>query len=183
MAATRTRNRAKAAAPVEVVEDDAFEELDDVEEVEEDTPPPTRGRKAAKAAAAPAKKDTSDELGSVWLAEYLTETVGRDFDSRSVRMLLRKAARDEEGPLAREIGEDRARYTFKGPNDPVVKYVLKLAKAPRVVRTKAAEDVEEVEDAPKPTRTRAAKKTTAPAKATPAKASTRTRRRSAATEE
>lgn len=190
------RTRRKAAAPVET--DDAFEELEEVDEVEDDEveeapAPKTRARKATKSTAPADKPATgTNELGSVWLAEHITEVTGVEYDSRGIRMLLRKIAKDPEGPLARTIGEDRTRYTFKGPNDAVVKAVVRMVKSGEATavkregldkvkstapakrtRAKATED-----EAPEPTpRTRTRKatpaKAAAPAKATPTRRRTR----------
>jgi hypothetical protein len=155
--ATR-RKTTKPVEPEVIEDDDAFEELADVDEVEEDEAPaekPKRGRKAATTTA-PAKSSTG--LGSPWLAEHLTETTGKQFDARSVRMLLRRLAKDEDGPLAREVGSDRSRYEFRGPNDPVVKAIVKMVKEGPAPRTRAPKDEDE---APAP-RKRAAKKAAAP---------------------
>jgi len=193
--AASTRTRRKATAPEPVVEDDAFEELEEIDEtedeVEEAPAPKTRGRKAAPPTKTEAPANAATEYGSAWLAEHVTEVTGTEYDGRGIRMLLRKIAKDPEGPLGREIGEDRTRYTFRGPNDPVVKAVVRMVKTgadkavkreglekvkattpPKRTRAKA-EDVEETT----PTRTRARKttaKAAAPAKATPTRR-TRTR--------
>lgn len=164
-------------------------ELDEPEEIEEE-PAPKRTRRTTKAApaakATPAKKatapakrtakpapvedDDEDDAGPVydtnWLAEYVNETAGTDYDSRAMRMLLRKLA--HEGTISREVGTDRSRYTFpKAERDPIVKAVL------RAVRS--ADD----EPAPAPAKKAPAKK--APAKAAPTKkAAAPARRRRAA---
>lgn len=216
MATRGTSTRAKAA-PVEEPEEDEFEEMDeseedeDLEELEEagedeaeETPAP-KGKKATGTKAAP-KKD-SIQFGSPWLAQYVTEVTGETLDSRAVRMLLRKLAKD--GKLEREVGVTRDRYQFTGPNDPTVKLVLAMvksgeakamkqaglaavkekaeqkkaaAKAAKAAEVEEAEEVdedEEVEEAPKPRRTRAAAPKPGPAKAAPAKATTSRRRASA----
>lgn len=200
-----TRRR-KAAPEPEVTEVDAFEELEELEDVdtddaveEEEAPKPRRSRKAApakKAAkAAPAPVEEDDEpsgptYNTAWLAEHVTEVTGVDIDSRSLRMVLRKMAANDE--LERVVGEDRSRYTFpKGPNDPTVKAVVRAIKngAAPTRRESTGE-----EDTPKPrkaaakeTKAAPAKKTTgkkaAPAKATPAKAAPSGRRRRAASAE
>jgi len=155
--AARTRRR--AAAPVEPVEtDDAFEELEEVDEtdeVEEAPAPKTRARKATKSTAPADKPATgTNELGSVWLAEHITEVTGVEYDSRGIRMLLRKIAKDPEGPLARTIGEDRTRYTFKGPNDAVVKAVVRMVKSGEATAVKR-EGLEKVKSTTATKRTRA----------------------------
>lgn len=192
--AARTRRR--AAAPVEPVEtDDAFEELEEVDEtdeIEEAPAPKTRARKATKSTAPADKPATgTNELGSVWLAEHITEVTGVEYDSRGIRMLLRKIAKDPEGPLARSIGEDRTRYTFRGPNDAVVKAVVRMVKsgeatavkreglekvksttATKRTRAKATED-EAPESTPRTRTRKATAAKAAPAKATPTRRRTR----------
>jgi hypothetical protein len=181
--ARTTRTRA-AAKPVE--EDDVFEELDELEEAadddleeldepEETKPARGRAKKAApaakKTAAKAAPKSESSEYDSNWLASHITEETGVEYDSRGVRMLLRKLAKD--GSLDREIGTDRARYTFpKGPTDPTVRAVIKMVKSgeAQAVKREGLENVK-AKAAAAP-----AKKTTT--KAAPAKKTT-TRRRSA----
>jgi hypothetical protein len=193
----RGARKAAPAPVVEEIEDDAIEDLEDedVEELELDEPeeleeePPkrrTRATKATKATAtkaAPAKatrkakapvetEDEDEDAGPVydtnWLAEYVNETVGTDYDSRSLRMLLRKLAHD--GTISREVGTDRSRYTFpRGAADPIVKAVLKA------IRTGATE-----EETPAPAKKAPAKKAAAKAAPAPAKATKTTRRRRAA---
>lgn len=211
----RTR-RTATPAPEPIVEDEVFEDLDDTDDLDdlddlevepEPVATPKKGRKAAKAAApakaakAPAEpkaeKATGSGFDSTWLAEHVSNSTGKTYDARSIRMLLRKAA--SEGILEREVGVDRVRYDFpKGANDPTVKAIVAMAKSGAVEKTnsenlakvkaskaaKAAaaavevdEDEDEVEEAPAPKRTR--KATTAKA-AAPAKAAPATRRRRAA---
>lgn len=210
MAATRRRKAAPEPEPVET--EDAFEELDDVDEDDDleeigdedevEEPAPTKAKRGAKKAA-PAKKapaakaESSDANGEVyntaWLAEHVTEVTGENHDSRSIRMLLRKMAANDE--LARVVGEDRTRYVFpKGPNDMIVRLVVKKVKAgelkaakseglERVKKTAAAKKTttraaaSESETAKRPGR-KAAAKAAAPAKAAP----TNRRRRAAAAE-
>lgn len=204
---TRTR-RTAAAAPVETVEDE-FEELDELEEDAAEEEAPALKSKGKGKTSAPAEKATKaapepgSEFNSNWLAAYVTEETGVEVDSRTLRMLLRKMAKD--GQLAREVGVERQRYIFpKGKNDPIVKIVIRRAKAgdltaikteglDKVKANKAApaksgkkaapvEDVEEMEELPEeivaPV-SKSAAKTKTSAKAAPAKAapSTATRRR------
>lgn len=207
--------RTKAAAAAAEEPDDEFEEmeteededLEELEEMEDDEPeeaPKPKGKRAASSKAAP--KTSTIERGSPWLAAYVTEQTGEKLDSRSARMLLRKLARD--GKIDREVGVERARYSFTGPNDPTVKAILEMVKsgeakamkqqgldkvkeqaAAKRAAAKAAkakeeaedeDEMEEVEEAPKPRTRRAAPAKSAPAKATPAKATT-TRRRASTT--
>lgn len=205
----RTR-RTAAAKPEPIVEDEVFEDLDDEGteelddlddlEVEEEAPAPAakKGRKATPKTA-PTEKAEPVQKGSgfdsTWLAEHVSNATGKTYDARSIRMLLRKAAKD--GVLAREVGVDRIRYDFpKGANDPVVKSIVKMAQSGAVEKAnkegvenakkaRAAkpapvevdEDEDELEEAPAPKRTRKATTTKA---AAPAKAAPATRRRRAA---
>lgn len=151
--------RRKAAAVVEPEEElEELDDLDDLDELEdaddedddeelEPEPVKSRGRKKA-AAPAPAKKaakrtppqqrePAEDVNDSNWLAAYVNEICGTSYDARSMRVLLRKMAKD--GLLAREVGEDRSRYVFpKGENDPTVKQVLRMAKSGAVEAEKTA---------------------------------------------
>jgi hypothetical protein len=192
----RTR---RTAAPAPVEDDSVFEDIDVEDEPTPAPKPAKRSRAKAtpepKPAAAP-KTPAGSGFDSNWLAEHASETLGRDVDSRTVRMAIRALAAD--GTIEREVGTDRSRYDFpKGANDPTVKAVLaklKSGPAPRAPKTddapaaapakrtrKAAAPVEDaIEEIPaKPTRRRAPAKTAAPAKATPATAPRR--RRSAGT--
>lgn len=132
MATTTRRTKAAAPAPEPEV-DEEFDELeeDDLEELEEveEAPAPKARKKAT--AQAPAKADgdkpkRSDkiEFGSPWLAAHVTEVTGQAYDSRAIRMLLRKLAKD--GVLDREVGETRDRYVFTGADDKIVKAVVEM---------------------------------------------------------
>lgn len=188
MARANTRSRAanKAAEA-----DDAIEELDELDDVAEDDddleelgePEPARGRGAKKAA--PAKKTTAKatsrtetlEYDSNWLAGYITEETGMEYDSRGVRMLLRKLAKD--GSLDREIGTDRQRYVFpKGPNDPTVKAVIKMVKSGEAAAVKR-EGLDKVKERATPAKKAAAKSAPAKKAAAPAAKATTRRRRTA----
>lgn len=160
------RTRAtKPAEPVEELEDveelgdedeDVEElELDEPEELEEEPAPRRRrGTKAAPAKAAakkaPAKRtakpapvedddedeDTGPQYDTNWLAEFVNETCGTDYDSRALRMLLRRLAKN--GTISREVGTDRSRYTFpKGANDRTVKAVVAAVKKGEVEDAKS----------------------------------------------
>lgn len=225
MAGTATNRRtatakAKPAPEPAEVEEDEFEDVeedeiedgdtddDDLEELEEDEPAPAP--KARKTTKAKATTDAADkpkrtpptrptiEFGSPWLAAYVTENTDETYDARGIRMLLRKLAKD--GVLERTVGEDRNRYEFSGPKDPIVVAVLEMIStgaakalkqaglqkvkdaaaakkaAKKAEQTEVEEDAEdmEVEDVPAPAVRRRAAKAAAPAKATPA-----TRRRTA----
>src|SRR5262245_56079109 len=135
--ATTTRRAKPAPVPEPEVEEDEFEDLaedDDLEELEEveEAPAPKPRKKPAAPKAdgdkppAPKRQDKV-EFGSSWLAAHVTEVTGQLFDSRSVRMLLRKLASD--GKLDRAVGETRDRYSFTGPTDPIVKAVVEMVKS------------------------------------------------------
>jgi len=198
--------RRRAAAPVveevfeevdeiEELDDPAEEDVDDLEELKdaEPEPAPVRKRttktapaKAAKATPAkpvkraPVETSESSEYDSNWLASFISEETGVEYDSRGIRMLLRKLAKD--GAFAREIGTDRSRYVFpKGANDPIVRRVIKMVKSGEATSIKR-EGLDTVKAA-KAIKTAPAK--TAPAKAAkaaPAKATTARRRTRAAAE-
>lgn len=204
---TRTRRAAPKAAPVEEPEVDEFEESSDDEDLEEmedsdedleELEDAEEDSKAEKPKRKPPVRPKID-FGSPELAAYATEVTGENYNSRDIRMLLRKLAKD--GKLKREIGVDKGRYEFTGKNDPTVKMVIGLIKdgtakamkqeglqkvkdqaaAKKAAKAEAAakeaeeaEEMEEVEEeTPKPTRRRAAAPKAAPAKAT----ATTTRRR------
>lgn len=211
--AARATARSQKPVPVEEPEDE-FEEIEDAEddgldEIEEPEEAPVP-KKTAKPKTAPKNGPDASIKGSAWLAAHVTEVTGESFDGRSVRMLLRKLAKDEV--FQREVGVTRDRYEFTGSTDPIVKAVIALvtsgeAKAMKqagleAVKEKSAQkraaakaakeaesddsdemedaDDEEVEEAP-PAKP-ATRRRAAPAKAAPAKATpATTRRRASAT--
>lgn len=162
--------RSKAKAVVEDDELDELEELDEVEpapkkssskkaapksrraadEDEEETPRSKKGRRAS------ADDEESTAYGAKWLAEYISEETGKELTSVNIRVLLRKMARD--GSLDREVGEDRSRYSFSGPNDPIVKAVLKHVKEGAIEKEKAERvaDLKERKAAKKASKAKAA---------------------------
>lgn len=169
-------------------EDDDLEELDDDTEEEDDEEPAPAPRKTAKKTAkaaptkaakkaAPASSD-GNEFDSNWLAAYVSEETGQPYDSRGIRMLLRKLAKD--GLLAREIGTDRSRYTFpKGANDAIVRQVVKLVSSGQGAAIKR-EGLAAVKAKPTTTKKAAAPvKKSAPAPAAKKAAPAARRRRSA----
>jgi hypothetical protein len=108
MAKTKTK-----PAPEEEVDEDV-EELD--EDAEEETAP--KGKK--------------DEVtfGVADLAKLLTKKTGKEITPRSLRVLLRKMARDGSNRIDREIvAGNRARYDWSGPDDPEVKRIIKAVTA------------------------------------------------------
>lgn len=201
---TKRTATTKAVEP-EVVEDEEFEdEFEDADETEDDGDELEDATDEEEAPAEKPKRKPPVRpkiaFGSPELAAHVTEVTGENYDARAIRMLLRDMAK--KGKLARVVGEDKARYEFSGPEDPTVKAVVKMVQAgeakalkqaglqavkDRAAAKKAAakaapveaddegDEMEEVEEAPKPRTRRAAPKPTAPAKATPAT----TRRRAA----
>lgn len=121
--ATRRRTT-KPAAPVEpeLVEDDTIEEL---EEAEVEEAPAPKKKAAAKKAAAP-KAEEPAALGTSWLVDHVNEQLGTEYKAYDLRIVLRKLAK--AGKLERNVGEERGRYTFSGPTDPVVKALVKALK-------------------------------------------------------
>jgi hypothetical protein len=118
-AAKKPATRAKKAAP-------PVDEEDDDEEEEPAPAPKRRGRPAAKAPVekpAPAAQRPDVEFGTQWLVDHVNEKCGANYKAYDLRVLLRKMAKNNE--LDREVGADRSRYSFTGPNDPVVKAVVK----------------------------------------------------------
>lgn len=178
---SKTRKSTKPAAPVEPdevedldveVEDTADEEVDtdveveddaedgddlddlEVEDAEEEPEPAPKKSAKKKAADAPAKpKAEPIQFGSAWLAEHVSKETGKDYNAFGIRTLLRKLVKD--GVLDRNVGEDRSRYSFSGPNDATVKAVIKAIKSGDAEKAKAAK-IEEAKKA-------AAKKTAATA--------------------
>lgn len=120
----------------ELVDDEDVEELEE-EPVVEPPAPKKRAAKPAAAKAAPVKKAVeAPEFDSNWLAEHVNKVTGAEYDARSIRMLLRKLAKD--GKLQREVGVDRGRYSFSGPNDPIAKAVVTMVKSGEAAEMKKA---------------------------------------------
>jgi len=107
------KKSAKKAAPVEDEEED--------EDDEDEEPAPKQQRKRAAADTA----ETST-YNSAWLAEYVNEQCDKNYNPAAMRVLLRKLAR--AGKLGRNVGEDKSRYDFTGPQDPIVKLVVKAVR-------------------------------------------------------
>lgn len=179
------------AAQVEELEDE-LEEVeeadDDLEDVEEVAPKAkAKGKKAA--AAAPKEKATADGFGVAWLSEHIAEVLDKQVTATSLRVLLRKMA--AEGELEREVGTDRARYSFSGSKDPIVREVVKRIKSGALERSKndnlekaraaklakkataaaVADDADDAEEVATPVKTRKKVAAAAP----PAKKATRKR--------
>jgi len=118
-------------------EDNDLEELEEPEE-EEEAPAPAKKTKG-KAKTGPkhrAKSKNAPAFGSKELAEHITSTTGHAYDARSVRMLLRRLAKDPNSPLRRSVGEDRERYSFSGPEDPTVKAIVQMVESGEAQRIK-----------------------------------------------
>lgn len=104
------------------------EELDDdLELIEDEDEAPAKKTKKAKTAPAKAEKTESTGYGASWLAEYVNEELNTEFTAANMRVILRKMAAD--GDIEREVGTDRARYSFTGENDKIVKAVLKRVRS------------------------------------------------------
>lgn len=150
-----------------VVVDDLDDDLelvddDEAEEVEEPVKKKSKKTASKSAPAEKAPKDTSGQMGASWLAEHVNDILDTNYGAAQMRVILRKLAND--GEIEREVGTDRARYSFTGENDKTVKAVLKRVRAGEVESAKAermtaaksgtkktkavAEDDDELEAAP-----------------------------------
>jgi len=109
----------KAKVVEEVVEEDDLE-LEELEEDAEEEAPPAK------------KKGRADDVafGAKHLAILASQETGKKYEAKTIRTLLRKMARDGSGRLNREVSPDnRARYSWEGPDDPEVKLIIKAIKA------------------------------------------------------
>lgn len=152
--ATRTRRTTKKAAPVEeeLEDEDLIEDEDTEDEAEEEPAPKKRtARKApAKKAAPAAKKEEAETKGTAWLKEHVNDTLGTEFESTKLRIVLRKLIKDGDIDSPKD-----GRYIFTGPRDPNVKAVIAAlraeakagpAKRGRKPKTKVADEVDDVEE-------------------------------------
>lgn len=172
----------------EEVEDEEAEDLEDeTDEDEEPEEKPARRRKTQKRATATKGKTTKKTsassngkpvFGTSELLEHVNAKTGKSLDAKSLRVHLRKLA--EEGVVERVVGEDRARYSFTGVNDPQVRAVVQAVKAATVKRPQRASKNAEVEDDEEETPRRRTS-TRKPAAKTPAKKPMTARKRTAAT--
>lgn len=126
----KTRTRKTPAK--KVVEEEPDDE--DLEDDEDEEPAPAKVKKTAKAK--PTAKKAEPKYGTKWLAEYLSEQLGREIKPFELRAVLRKTARD--GEYDREIGQTRERYEFAGPKDAIVKSILAKFKSGAVAADKKA---------------------------------------------
>lgn len=168
--------RTKAAVEVEELEDDDLE-LEEADEVEDEAPAPKAKAKSTRKA--PAAKEGN---GIAWLVDYVNEATDKTVTPAGLRTLLRRMARDEDGPVSREVGSERTRYSFTGERDPIVRAIVKQVKggaldakrgggdnlaAARAAKKAKAESVSSDTPAPKRSRKAATEETpAAPVKAT-----------------
>ena len=151
--ATRTRRTTKKVAPVEeeLEDEDLIEDEDTEDEAEEEPAPKKRtARKAPAKKAAPAKKEEADTKGTAWLKEHVNDTLGTEYESTKLRIVLRKLIKDGDIDSPKD-----GRYVFTGPRDPNVKAVIAAlraeakagpAKRGRKPKTKVADEVDDVEE-------------------------------------
>ena len=151
--ATRTRRTTKKAAPVEeeLEDEDLIEDEDTEDEAEEEPAPKKRtARKAPAKKAAPAKKEEADTKGTAWLKEHVNDTLGTEYESTKLRIVLRKLIKDGDIDSPKD-----GRYIFTGPRDPNVKAVIAAlraeakagpAKRGRKPKSKVADEVDDVEE-------------------------------------
>lgn len=119
------------AAVLEAADDDELELMDDADEPDEK--PKAKSKSKGKAAAAPVKD--ANGYGVAWLTQHVNDELGTSYTDANIRVILRKMAKD--GELEREVGEDRARYSFTGEGDRTVKAVLKRVKSGEADTAKA----------------------------------------------
>lgn len=111
----------------EVDEDLELEDLD--EAVEESAP--AKGKKS--------KATASVTFGASDLAALASEMMGKTYNARAIRQLLRKMAREDNPRIDREIiAGNKARYDWSGPDDPEVKTILKAIKGGEIEEEKKA---------------------------------------------
>ncbi len=156
--APRKRTARKAAPAARKPRRPEPEPEDDEDEDEDEAP-----KKRIAAKKAPVKKAAAVEKAKFdtnWLAEFVAERTGKEFKTTNLRGLLRRLAK--KGVFDREIGEDRAAYSFTGPKDPIALAVVKAIKAgemdadrnekmaalrdKKAAKAKKAAPVEDVED-------------------------------------
>lgn len=146
--------KTKSKAAVEELDDDDLELMDEDEADEAAAKPKGKKTKATKTAEKPAPKAEreSNILGAAWLAEHINEETGSNLTAANVRVILRRMASD--GDIEREVGTDRARYSFTGEKDPTVRALLKRVRSGEGVSVK--KEAIEAATAPKKARRAAA---------------------------
>lgn len=113
--APRKRKRAKAAPVVEEPDEDDDDGLEDVEDEPEPTP-----KKAGS-------KRVKIEYGTSWAAEQVNAAAGTQHTAYTLRTLIR--AMVKAAKFDREVGTDRSRYEFTGPDDPRLAEIIAFAKS------------------------------------------------------
>lgn len=136
----KTTKKAAPAPEPEVVEDEEIEDLEEPDELdEEDDEPEEKPKKKAPAAGkkATAKKKVEEVTnGTQWLADHVNGVLGTEYKTFDLRVALRKLA--SKGTLQRDVGAERARYSFSGPKDPVVVALIKMLRSGELEKDKRA---------------------------------------------
>lgn len=117
------------------LDDVELDELEEADEVTEEAAPVAKKGKAKKAAADKPAKVEAPTFGTAQLAEAVSQATGKTYDGKAIRVLLRKMAKD--GVIARTVGEDRARYSFTGADDPQVLAIIEAVKSGAAEKAKA----------------------------------------------
>lgn len=118
---------------VDELEDVELDELEETDEVVAEAPAKGKKAKAVKTPKEP--KVEVPTFGTAQLAEHVGKATGKTYDGKAIRVLLRKMAKD--GVIARTVGEDRARYSFTGPDDPQVAAIVTAIKSGAAEKAKA----------------------------------------------
>jgi len=130
-----TKTAAAPATTTDELEDVELDELEEADEAPAETEAPAKGAKAKKAKKAAAPKAEKPSFGTSELAAHVSKETGKTYDGKAIRVLLRKMAKD--GVIARTVGEDRARYSFTGPDDPQVAAIVTAVKEGAAEKAKA----------------------------------------------
>jgi hypothetical protein len=113
-------------------EEEEYEEEDEEEEEDEDEEPDEAPRARSKRGRAKkAKKRTSNGVSVEFGAPEVADLVGTT--PRQLRALLRA-----EPDLASRTDGDTGRYSWRGPNDPKVKAIMKRVKGGAIKEAQAA---------------------------------------------
>ena len=150
--ATRTRRTTKKAAPVEeeLEDEDLIEDEDTEDEAEEEPAPKKRSARKAPAKKAAPAKEAAETKGTAWLKDHVNDTLGTEYESTKLRIVLRKLIKDGDIDSPKD-----GRYIFTGPRDPNVKAVIAAlraeakagpAKRGRKPKSKVADEVDDVEE-------------------------------------
>lgn len=132
----KTKSTKAKSEPIEELDDDDLELTDDDDADDEEAAPAPKAKKGKPAKAAAPKRE-STALGAAWLATHVNDQLGTEYTPAQIRVILRKLAKDDESPVEREVGTDRARYAFTGENDKSVKAVVRAIKSGALDREKA----------------------------------------------